>query len=150
MLKSQKKLALLSSEDKMEQGFIYIHNSVFPTLLAISAEEQAQGLMHQEWPPPVMSFIYDSPRYNRFWMKNTPSPLDIIFCNGGKISEICYGEPNSTRTIGNGISDLVIELPYGTVDSAEIKIGQPVGLVNPTWDQLRTIISEKTGLFVKF
>lgn len=114
----------------MKQGYIYIHNSVFSTLLAISEEEQAHGLMHQEWPPPIMSFVYTSPRINRFWMKNTPSPLDIIFCHAGKVSEICQGEPYSTAAIGsNLLSDLVIELPLGTAELTQIKIGQAAGLV---------------------
>lgn len=134
----------------MEQGYVYIHNSVFPTLFALSTEEQQQGLMYQEWPPPVMSFVYDSPRVNRFWMKNTPSPLDIVFCNNGKVSEICYGEPHSTSVVGSQLSDLVIELPHGTVDSVEIKVGQAVGLVAPTLPQLKKIIAEKCRQFVKF
>jgi len=133
----------------MEQGYIYIHNNILPTLLAISAKEQERGLMHQEWPPPVMSFVYAFPSVNRFWMKNTPSPLDIVFCNKGKVAEICFGEPNSTQVIGTQISDLVIELPHGTVDSMELKVGQSVGIVKPTLDDLRKIIAEKTGLFVK-
>lgn len=135
----------------MEKGYIYIHNSVFPTLLAISSEEQSQGLMHQEWPPPVMSFVYGSPRINKFWMKNTPSPLDIIFCHDGKVSEICYGEPHSTSVIGSNLfSDLVIELPHGLAQSSQIKIGHSVGLVKPTPDELHRIIAEKYHLFVKF
>jgi uncharacterized membrane protein (UPF0127 family) len=133
----------------MEQGYIYIHNNVFPTLLAISSEEQSKGLMHQEWPPPVMAFIYAFPSVNRFWMKNTPSPLDIVFCHKGKVAEICYGEPHSTQVIGTQLSDLVIELPHGTVDSMKLKVGQSVGIVKPTLDDLRKIIAEKTGLFVK-
>jgi hypothetical protein len=134
----------------MEQGYIYIHNNVFPTLLAISSDEQQKGLMHQEWPPPVMSFVYATPSVNRFWMKNTPSPLDIVFCHKGKVAEICYGEPHSTQVVGSWISDLVIELPHGTVDSTGIKVGQLVGLVKPTQQDLRKIIAQKTGLFVKF
>jgi uncharacterized protein len=134
----------------MEQGYIYLHNNIFPTLLAISSDEQAQGLMHQEWPPPVMSFVYVNASVNRFWMKNTPSPLDIIFCHKGKIAEICQGEPHSTQVIGSQLSDLVVELPRGTADSISLKIGQSVGLVKPTPDELRKIIAEKTGLFVKF
>jgi uncharacterized protein len=134
----------------MEQGYVYIHDTVFPTLLAISIEEQQQGLMHQEWPPPVMAFIYDSPRVNRFWMKNTPSPLDIVFCHGGKVAEICYGKPNTTTVMGSRESDLVIELPYGTVDSLGIKVGQQVGLFRPTLEQLRKAIAEKSNHFVKF
>lgn len=134
----------------MEQGYVYINDTVFPTLLAVSSEEQSRGLMHQEWPPPVMSFIYSSPGLNRFWMKNTPSPLDIVFCHNGRVSEICYGQPHDTSVIGSQISDLVIELPHGTVDSAGIKVGQAVGLFQPTLDQLRKTIAEKSKHFVKF
>ena len=128
----------------MEQGYVYIHNNIFPTLLAISFDEQSQGLMHQEWPPPVMSFVYAEPRLNKFWMKNTPSPLDIIFCRNGSVLEICYGEPYSTSVIGGDhLSDLVIELPHGTVASTSIRIGHSVGLVKPTPDELRKIIARK-------
>jgi uncharacterized protein len=134
----------------MEQGYVYIHETVFPTLLAISTDEQSRGLMHQEWPPPVMSFVYERPQVNRFWMKNTPSPLDIVFCHNGKVSEICYGEPYNTSVIGSQLSDLVIELPHGTVDTAGIKVGQAVGLFQPTLDQLRKTIAEKSKHFVKF
>jgi uncharacterized membrane protein (UPF0127 family) len=135
----------------MEQGYVFIHNNVFSTLLAISSEEQSQGLMHQVWPPPVMSFVYGAPCINKFWMKNTPSPLDIVFCCEGRICEIHYGEPNSTSIIGGDKpSDLVIELPHGTVDAAQIKIGQLVGLVKPTPTELRKLIAEKFEHFVKF
>jgi uncharacterized membrane protein (UPF0127 family) len=128
---------------KMENGYIYLHDSIFPTLLAISEDEQAQGLMGKAWPPPIMSFIYAEPRYNRFWMKNTPSPLDIIFCQGGEIVEICKGEPNSTEIIGSGTSDLVIELPFGTVTSSNIKLRHKVGLVKPTTEELKKLIAQK-------
>lgn len=135
----------------MEQGYIYIYNTIFPTLLAISSEEQSQGLMHQEWPPPVMAFIYEHPQINRFWMKNTPSPLDILFCHKGKVSEICYGEPHSTTAIGsNLLSDLVIELPHGTAKSNQIKVGHEAGLVRPTSEELHKIIAKKYHHFVKF
>jgi uncharacterized protein len=135
----------------METGYVYIHNNVFPSLLAISEEEQGKGLMGQEWPPPIMSFIYAKPKVNKFWMKNTPSPLDIVFCHQGKVSQICYGEPHSTAVIGDDkFSDLIIELPHGTVDFSEIKIGHAVGLVAPTEDELRHIIAEKYHDFVKF
>lgn len=135
----------------METGYIYINDNVFSTLLAISRDEQSVGLMGQEWPPPIMSFIYDKPRINKFWMNNTPSPLDIVFCNNGKVSQICYGEPYSTKTIGDdNFSDLIIELPYGTIESVGIKIGHTVGIVSPTNSLLQKIIAQKCGHFVKF
>ena len=135
----------------MERGYIYIHNNVLPTLLAISESEQQQGLMHQEWPPPVMSFVYAEPRINRFWMHNTPSPLDIVFCHEGKVSQLHIGEPFSTKAIGNHqFSDLIIELPKGSVEKLGIQIGHEVGVLKPTSEELRKIIAEKTYVFPKF
>lgn len=129
----------------MESGYILIHENVFPTLFAISMEEQARGLMGQEWPPPIMSFVYASPKYNKFWMKNTPSPLDIVFCHNGKVTQICKGEPYSTAMIGDdSLSDLIVELPFGTAAAYGIRLGHHVGVVKPTVAQLKKIIAEKT------
>lgn len=129
----------------MEGGYIYIGNNIFSTLLAISSDEQSKGLMFQAWPPPVMSFIYKSAQVNKFWMKSTPSKLDIVFCNNGKVSEICYGEPYSTKMIGgDSPSDLVIEFPYGTISFSNIKVGDLVGLVKPTEGQLKKLIQKNT------
>lgn len=134
----------------MENGYLYINSSVFPTLLAISEDEQAHGLMGEPWPPPVMSFIYPIPKYNKFWMKNTPSPLDIVFSHNGVVTQICYGEPHSTAMIGDDrLSDLIVEFPHGTVISSGIKLGHKVGLVKPTADELKRIIAEKYRGIIK-
>lgn len=122
----------------MKEGYIYIANNIMPTLLAISQDEQSRGLMYMEWPPPIMSFIYASPGINKFWMKNTPSPLDIVFCNNNIITQICVGIPHSTQVIGgDNLSDLIIELPYGTVKSSGIKLGNEAGLIRPTVAELK-------------
>lgn len=136
----------------MREGFIYINNNIFSTLLAISEEEQAKGLMHQEWPPPAMTFVYPQSKINKFWMHNTPSPLDIIFCHNNKVSELCYGEPFSTRMIGSDkISNLIIELPYGTVDSFGIKVGHKVDLIKPSMVEIKNIIAKEDPIkFYKF
>lgn len=134
----------------MEKGYVYVNSQIFPTLLAISEDEQAQGLMHKAWPPPVMAFVYGFPRVNKFWMKNTPSPLDIVFCFQGKVRQICTGEPHSTSIIGSDdLSDLVIEFPHGTVNSSGIKLGQNALLVKPTPEELKKIIAEKYHSIVK-
>jgi len=134
----------------MESGYIFLGNNVFSTLLAISEEEQAKGLMGQEWPPTIMSFIYTTPKINRFWMKNTPSPLDIVFSYNGVITQICKGTPHSTNLIGQyRPSDLIVELPHGTVVSLGIKLEQKVGLVKPTPDELKRIFAEKYRGIVK-
>ena len=114
----------------MKEGYIFIDNLVMPALFAISDVEQNQGLMFRKPPVPNMAFLYKFPQVNKFWMKSTPAPLDIIFCHNGKISQICYGEPYSTRIIGNEeLSDLVIELPAGTVEKNKIRLGSLAGIV---------------------
>lgn len=128
----------------MESGYIFIYNNIFPTLLAISEQEQSKGLMNEAWPPPIMSFIFKSAKINHFWMRSTPSPLDIVFCNAGKVSQICYGEPNSTTMIGDNIpSDLIIEMPHGTALASNIQLGHNVGLIKPEPTELKKIIAEK-------
>jgi uncharacterized protein len=126
--------------------YIKISGIKFPTLLALTNQEQELGLMYRKPPTPVMSFIYSSPRINKFWMKSTPSPLDIVFCNKNKILSIHCGEPNSTRIIGDDIpSDLVVELPAGTCISNNIKIGNEIEY-NFSEKSLMRILMLKNGL----
>lgn len=134
----------------MEQEYIHVANNIFLTLFAISEKEQKLGLMGQEWPPPIMSFVYEYPKCNKFWMQNTPSPLDIVFSNNGIINQICKGEPFSTEIIGdNKLSDLIVEFPYGTVASSGIKLRHNIGLVKPTADELKRIIAKKYPGIIK-
>lgn len=108
---------------------IYINGVGFMTLVAVTAAEQSRGLMFAEWPPPVMCFPYKRAEVRKFWMKNTISPLDIIFCNDQRVVGIYRGEPLSNAMIGpNEPTDLVIELPAGTVEEHGIRVGQPVSL----------------------
>lgn len=129
----------------MESGIISINNNIFETLLAISSDEQQKGLMYHKPPTPIMSFVYTKPENNRFWMLNTPAPLDIVFCLNNKISQIHYGEPYSTKMIGNHeeLSDLIVELPHGTINSLNVKIGNSVNLLAPTTDEFKKIVARK-------
>lgn len=101
-----------------------VNGYILPTLVASTIEEQQRGLMWQEWPPPIMIFPYTKAQYNKFWMKNTISPLDIVFCNDNIVIGTFKGEPLSTTLIGpNNLSNLIVEFPYGTVNKLGIKIG---------------------------
>jgi uncharacterized membrane protein (UPF0127 family) len=61
-------------------------------------------------------------------MKNTSTPLDIIFCKGNYVVGIFRGEPLSTKLIGpNEASDLVVELPAGTAEQLGLQVGDYVG-----------------------
>lgn len=115
--------------DKFQKGFVILSEHKFPCLLALTAEEQERGLMFVPPEPPIVAFAYPSARVNKFWMKNTPSPLDIIFILDGKISQMHFGEPFSTKIIGNDQeSDLIVEFPSGYVDKYNLKIGDPISL----------------------
>lgn len=86
-----------------------IGSYIIPVKVAISEQEYIQGLMNQINPYP-MAFPYTKSQVISFWMKDTPAPLDIIFCNQGKITKIAQGKPYSENRI-IGFGDLVVELP---------------------------------------
>jgi uncharacterized membrane protein (UPF0127 family) len=113
----------------MKESKLSVKGIEIPTLLAISEIEQQVGLMHRQQLPPSMSFVYENPKINKFWMHNTPKALDIVFCKNGKIISIAKGEPFSTMLIGPDFpTDLVIEFPYGTCNAMSIKEGDDVEL----------------------
>lgn len=111
---------------------ISIKGQVFETLVAVTEQEQQYGLMNRSWPPPIMVFPYKRAEVRRFWMKNTISPLDIVFCRESCVVGIFNGNPCSTALIGpNEPSDLVVELPAGTAAKLGLRLGDYVGF-SPT------------------
>lgn len=68
----------------MRSGKLKINGKPFNVVIAETAEDQEKGLMFNS-NPPIMCFPYPSARSVNFWMKNTPVPLDIIFCLNGQI-----------------------------------------------------------------
>ncbi len=66
--------------------------------IAITRQEQAQGLMYRKSMPGDhgMLFVYTTPQYMRFWMKNTLIPLSIAYIReDGTISNIEKMEPHT-------------------------------------------------------
>jgi uncharacterized membrane protein (UPF0127 family) len=120
---------------------VSIKGQVFPTLVAVTEHEQTKGLMFHKWPPPIMVFPYRTAAPRRFWMKNTVSPLDIVFCKANRVVGIFQGEPMSTKLIGpDEPSDLVVELPAGTASRLGMEIGDYVGFA-PTKKTLARLVS---------
>lgn len=106
-----------------------IGSRVINTLVAITEKDHQRGLMFQAWPPPVMSFPYNTATVRKFWMKNTISPLDLVFCCNGKVISIHAGEPLSLDYIGpDQPTDLVVELPQGAAKTLGITVGQDISL----------------------
>ena len=107
----------------MKNGILIINNNKFQVDIAQSAQEQQIGLMGKKYPFFIMAFPYKALSIPKFWMKNTPSPLAIVFCRNNKIHNICYGKPYSKEIIGNNeYSDLVLEFPEHYINKYKIKI----------------------------
>ena len=123
-------------------NFIQIGQHIFPTVLAITAEEHTRGLMFVKDSAPIMSFIYHKAMVNKMWMKNTFIPLDILFCRAGEIVHIGYGQPHSEELIGpEEETDLVVELPKGMVQRFAIQVGQRVDVAHTTGTLAKKIAS---------
>lgn len=79
----------------------------FTVELAVSPEEIRQGLMFRESlaDDAGMLFFYPQCRIARFWMKNTPIPLDMIFIEAdGRIARIiAMAEPLSLEIRESGV-----------------------------------------------
>ena len=59
--------------------------------LAVSMDEMQHGLMERRdlKPDQGMIFIYEKPQQQSFWMRNTPTPLDVGFFDAtGELQEI--------------------------------------------------------------
>jgi hypothetical protein len=105
---------------------IIINGQAIETQVAITYEEQAKGLMFQKDPKPMV-FVYAAPCYNQFWMKDTPTPLDIIFALRNRVVGIRSGVPYSTALIGvESASDLIVELPAGSATYFGLKTGDVI------------------------
>jgi len=72
-----------SSLNKNQIIFSSEHETIqFEIELAETDQQRQVGLMHRTWlhPQAGMLFTYDDGmKLRHFWMKNTPTPLDIIF-----------------------------------------------------------------------
>ncbi|MDC0886730.1 DUF192 domain-containing protein [Altererythrobacter sp.] len=103
----------------------------FKTELADTPEAQTRGLMFRTemGPDEAMIFPRDDNRPARFWMKNTPLPLDIIFVGpDGRIANIAaMTTPYSLDGVeSDGVVTGVLELAGGRAAELGIKPGDKV------------------------
>jgi uncharacterized membrane protein (UPF0127 family) len=100
----------------------------FTVELAVSAEDQAQGLMFRRSLPRDAGMLFDfgKTRPAEFWMKNTLIPLDMLFIAAdGHIADIHErAVPMSEATIESKVPvRAVLEVNGGTVARLGIKEG---------------------------
>jgi uncharacterized protein len=103
----------------------------FTVDLAVSAEDQARGLMFRRSLPRDAGMLFDfgTTRPAEFWMKNTLIPLDMLFIAAdGHVADIHErAVPLSEATIGSKVPvRAVLEVNGGTVARLGIKEGDLV------------------------
>jgi len=104
---------------------------IFQSEMALTAEQQAQGMMFrtQMAPNEGMLFVFGEVRRASFWMRNTLIPLDIIFVRAnGRIANIVAKATPETDTSrrSTGRVAAVLEIPGGRAAELGIKAGDLV------------------------
>ena len=103
--------------------------------VAQTPEQQEVGLMNR---PPLpadrgMLFPFEPPRPVIFWMKNTPSPLDMVFLLNGEVKAIaadarpCAADPCPTYGSNDSVNQ-VIELRSGRAKELGLKVGDRLSI----------------------
>ncbi|MCW5314261.1 DUF192 domain-containing protein [Nostoc sp. KVJ3] len=101
--------------------------------VANTPQQQEMGLMYRAALPDNrgMLFKFSSPQSIRFWMKNVPVALDMVFLRKGVVKYIqaaappCASEPCPTYGPNTPI-DKVIELRSGRAAELKLKVGDIV------------------------
>ncbi|HBC41332.1 MAG TPA: DUF192 domain-containing protein [Pseudanabaena sp.] len=102
--------------------------------VANTPQEQEKGLMFR---PPLaddrgMLFPFNPARPVAFWMKNTPSPLDMIFLLDGKVVAIarnattCKANPCPIYPENGVVADNVIEVRAGLTTEMGLQEGDQI------------------------
>ncbi len=104
---------------------------LFTVEIADNDETRSIGLMERENIPlgTGMLFIWEEEAYRNFWMKNTPSSLDILFFDGdGKFLNVVENtEPFSIRNIQSSKpSQYVLELVAGSSKMFNLYLGSQI------------------------
>jgi hypothetical protein len=104
---------------------------VFRVEVALTPEEHARGLMYRTRlaTDAGMIFVFDEPQIQRFWMKNTLIPLDIVFIRAdGTISSIAAdAKPLSLKSLRSTEPvQAVLEINGGRAEALHIREGGKV------------------------
>lgn len=103
----------------------------FQVEMALSPEQQRVGLMFRPSVPAAGGMLFDwgAPRDSAMWMRNTISPLDMLFINAdGTIRRVAEDAvPGSLATIeSRGPVRATLELAAGTAKRLDIRVGDKV------------------------
>jgi len=108
---------------------------LFRVEVAVTPEEHARGLMYRSRlaDDAGMVFVFEEPSIQRFWMKNTLIPLDMIFIGKDRkivgVVENAAPETETERMVG-APSQYVLEIGGGLSAKLGIRRGEPVDFQN--------------------
>jgi uncharacterized protein len=108
---------------------------LFRVEVAVTPEEHARGLMYRSRlaDDAGMVFVFEQPAIQRFWMKNTLIPLDMIFIGKDRrivgVVENAAPETESERMVG-APSQYVLEIGGGLSAKLGIRRGEQVDFQN--------------------
>jgi uncharacterized membrane protein (UPF0127 family) len=101
--------------------------------LAVRSDEMQRGLMGRRdlGRDDGMIFIYDRPQQMTFWMRNTPTPLDIgFFRSDGTLAEVYALHPFDEKTVASRGRELrfALEMNQGWYQANGVKPGAQLDL----------------------
>ncbi len=110
--------------------------AVYALELALTPEDQAQGLMYRENLPDRtgMLFVFPESAPHHFWMKNTMIPLDMVWLDeSGRVVYVSADTPpckaDPCPTYGpDGSVRMVLEIAGGMAAKEGVKAGATVKL----------------------
>lgn len=118
--------------------FVYIDSTEIPVEVVRDEATRQKGLSGR---PSLdeksgMLFVFDKPAVYTFWMPDMNFPIDIIWINDGKVIDISANvsndfDPNNPRFYApSQPAQYVLEVNAGFAENKNIKIGDPVSLMN--------------------
>lgn len=119
-----------AGEKEFQKQKIQINENVLTVEIADTPGKRGKGLMYREklGTDKGMLFIFETPHYYSFWMKNTKIPLSLAFIDlDFKITEIVDLEPLDTAlTVPSQKISYVLEMNKGWFDKNKVKAGDGV------------------------
>ncbi|WOO42620.1 DUF192 domain-containing protein [Rubellicoccus peritrichatus] len=111
--------------------------------LALTDDEKQRGLMHRTGlaENEGMLFLFETPRKQSFWMKNTPTPLSIgYFTQDGVLREIYKMYPHDFTAVESRRTDIpfCLEMNQGWFADKKVRPGSQLNL-----DELRAAIKAR-------
>jgi len=133
-------------EASQPEGWATIRGERVALELAITQPEQVLGLGRRDsldWGHGML-FLYEEPRFHRFWMKDMRFDIDIVWIRGDRIVDVSHRvrhEPGGTgdQVSPRELADKVLEVPAGFAAARGWRPGHrvEVELLRPGWPPAR-------------